>query len=393
MQGGASAVYFGVEHLNMRSRSASRFTLDELPEIAKSCRRNGVKAYLTLNAVLYNQDLALMRRICDAALEAGVDAIIASDHAVMGYCRQIGMPLHISTQANVSNIESLRFYSVFADAVVLARELSLNQVQEIVRQIKKQGIRGPSGELVKVEIFVHGALCMAISGKCYLSLHAHNASANRGSCFQNCRRAYQVRDLEQGDEWVIENEYIMSPKDLCTIDFIDKIIESGVTLLKIEGRGRAPEYVKTVTQCYREAVDSCLNGSFTPERVGGWKQRLETVYNRGFWDGYYLGKRLGEWTESPDSSATQKKIYLGKCVKYFDKIEVAEFIMESYGLKNGDEILITGNKTGVIQDLVKELRVDGNVRPEAAQGDRITLPLPEKIRPSDKLYKLVKAAT
>lgn len=392
LQAGADAVYFGVEHLNMRSRSSNRFVLDDLPAIIENCRAHNARAYLTLNAVLYDQDLNLMRNICDRAKEAGVDAIIASDQAAMGYCHRIGMPVHISTQVNVSNIESVRFYSMFSDVMVLARELSLKQVAEIATQIEKQDIRGPSGNLVRLEVFVHGALCMAISGKCYLSLHAHNASANRGACFQNCRRKYHVKDAENGDEWMIEDEYIMSPKDLCTIDFLDKVLDSGVKVLKIEGRGRAPDYVHTVTRCYREAVEAYFDGTYDQEKVATWKEQLAEVYNRGFWDGYYLGRKLGEWTKDPNSQATQKKVYIGKGVRYFDRIGVAEFKLESYDLKPGDEILITGKKTGVVESVVQELRVDGKPADSAKRGDSITIPLGRKIHSADKLYKLVKTA-
>lgn len=391
IKAGCNSVYFGIEQLNMRARSSINFTLDDLKEIAQIAKENKIKTYITLNTILYDHDLRLMREIVDAAKEHGIDAVIASDHAVLNYCRKIGMTAHISTQCNITNIESVEFYSAFADVMVLSRELSLKQVADIVREIERREITGPNGNLVRIEIFGHGALCMAVSGKCYLSLHSHNASANRGACIQNCRRSYIVIDKEEGYELEIDNEYIMSAKDLCTIDFLDKIIDAGVSVLKIEGRGRSADYVYVTTQCYREAIDSIYEGTYTDEKINDWKQRLSTVFNRGFWDGYYLGRKMGEWSKEHGSSATKKKIYLGVGRKYFDKIQVGEFMMETHSLKKGDEIIITGPKTGIIKTKVEEIRMNDKPVEEVKKGDVFSIKVPEKIRPSDKLYKWVDA--
>lgn len=391
IKAGCNSVYFGIEQLNMRARSSINFTLDDLKEIAQIAKENKIKTYITLNTILYDHDLRLMREIVDAAKEQGIDAVIASDHAVLNYCRKTGMTAHISTQCNITNIESVEFYSAFADVMVLSRELSLKQVADIVREIERRQITGPNGNLVRIEIFGHGALCMAVSGKCYLSLHSHNASANRGACIQNCRRSYIVIDKEEGYELEIDNEYIMSAKDLCTIDFLDKIIDAGVSVLKIEGRGRSADYVYITTQCYREAIDSIYDGTYSQEKIEDWKKRLSTVFNRGFWDGYYLGRKMGEWSKEHGSSATKKKIYLGVGRKYFDKIQVGEFMMETHSLKKGDEIIITGPKTGIIKTKVEEIRMNDNPVEEVKKGDVFSIKVPEKIRPSDKLYKWVDA--
>ena len=389
IQGGADAVYFGVDKLNMRSRSSKNFTATDLKKIVGIAANRKIKTYLTLNTVMYDSDLDLMRNIVDEAKVSGVDAIIASDPAVFDYVQQQELPVHLSTQANVSNIESVRYYSRIADVIVLARELTLDQVKEISEAIQKEQIKGPSGNLVQLEMFIHGALCMAISGKCYLSLHQTNYSANRGACLQICRRSYTVKDTDTGDELEIENEHIMSPKDLLTIHFLDKILDTGVTVLKIEGRARSPEYVSTVCQCYSEAIDSILTGTYSKEKVESWIERLKAVFNRGFWDGYYLGQRLGEWSDRYGSRATRRKIYIGKGVNYFRKAKVAEFLIETKTLKKGDRILITGPTTGVIESVVDEIRVDDNPVLEANKGTRITISLPTVIRASDKLYKLI----
>lgn len=389
IKAGCDSVYFGVEQLNMRARSSINFTLDDLKEISRIAQENKIKTYITLNTVIYDHDVNLMKGIVEAAKEAGIDAIIASDHAVLNHCRKIGMTAHISTQCNVTNIDSVEFYSAFADVMVMSRELSLMQVKDIVRNIERRQITGPSGNLIRVEIFGHGALCMAVSGKCYLSLHSHNASANRGACIQNCRRSYVVTDKEDGYELEIDNEYIMSAKDLCTIDFLDQIVDAGVAVLKIEGRGRAADYVYTTTQCYREAIDAVAEGTFSQEKVAQWKERLATVFNRGFWDGYYLGRKMGEWNNESGSKSTRKKIYLGRGKKYFERVGVGEFEMETHDLKIGDEILITGPTTGVVQAKVNEIRLDEKPVNEVKKGDVFSIPVAEKIRPSDKLYKLV----
>lgn len=391
IKAGCNSVYFGVEQLNMRARSANNFTLEDLRKIAEIGKENNVKTYLTLNTVLYDHDIALMKSIVNAAKESGITAIIASDHAVLNYAKKEGVEVHISTQANISNIDTIEFYANFADVVVLARELSLKQVAEITREIKRRNITGPAGNLIEVEIFAHGALCMAISGKCYLSLHSNYASANRGACIQNCRKSYIVTDKEDGVEFEVDNEYIMSAKDLCTIDFLDQILDAGVSVLKIEGRGRSADYVYTVTKCYREAIDACHNGSYTQEKIEDWKNRLETVFNRGFWDGYYLGKKMGEWNKEYGSNATKRKIYIGRGLKYFDKSGVGEFKLESHHLNVGDEIMITGPTTGYIETKVSELRLDDKVVDKVNKGDVFTIPVSEKVRPSDKLYKVVDA--
>lgn len=391
IKAGADSVYFGVEQLNMRARQTNNFLVDDLPEVARLCNENGVKSYITLNTIIYDHDISLMRRIIDKAKEAGITAVIASDLAVMNYCRKVGMELHVSTQSNITNIETVELFSDYADVMVMARELTLKQVGDIVKTIERNDIRGPKGELVQVEIFAHGALCMAVSGKCYLSLHSHNASANRGACIQNCRREYTVTD-EEGIELQIDNEYIMSAKDLCTIDFLDKILEAGVRVLKIEGRGRAADYVYTTTKCYREAVDAFEEGTYTPEKVEVWKEQLSEVYNRGFWDGYYLGRKMGEWSNVHGSVATTKKIYIGKGVKYFDKIGVGEFLLESHDINVGDRLIVTGPTTGLVEAVAEEIRLgSGDAVQKAGKGNTISLKIAEKIRPSDKLYKIVEA--
>lgn len=390
IKAGANSVYFGVEQLNMRARQTNNFLVEDLPEVAKLCNENNVKSYITLNTIIYDHDISLMRKIIDAAKDAGITAVIASDLAVMNYCRKKGMELHISTQSNVTNIETVELFADYADVVVMARELTLKQVGEITKTIQRQNITGPSGNLVQVEIFAHGALCMAVSGKCYLSLHSHNASANRGACIQNCRKEYTVTD-EEGIELKIDNEYIMSAKDLCTIDFLDKILDAGVRVLKIEGRGRAADYVYTTTKCYREAVDAFQEGTYTQEKIAVWKEKLSSVYNRGFWDGYYLGRKMGEWSAVHGSVATEKKVHIGKGIKYFDKIGVGEFVLESHDIKTGDKIIITGPTTGYIESIVGEIHLNGGSVAKAKKGDNISLLINEKIRPSDKLYKVVAA--
>ena len=389
IKAGCNSVYFGIEQLNMRARSSINFSIEDLSKIAPICKKSGIRSYITLNTVLYDHDLNLMREIIDSAQKNGIDAVIVSDHAAMNYAKKIGYPVHISTQANISNIETVEFYSNFSDVIVLARELSLQQVSMIASEIEKREITGPSGNIVEIEIFAHGALCMAVSGKCYLSLHSHNASANRGACIQNCRREYTVIDKDEGIELDIDNEYIMSAKDLATIDFLDKVLSAGVKVLKIEGRGRSADYVFTTVKCYREAVDSILQGTYTKEKVKQWKEQLSTVYNRGFWDGYYLGRKIGEWSESYGSKATTKKIFLGKGVKYFAKVKVGEFVIETHSLKKGDRVLITGPTTGVIETTIDELRVNEMVVSEAKKGEHISIKVDEQIRASDKIYKIV----
>ncbi|MBN1925480.1 MAG: U32 family peptidase [Prolixibacteraceae bacterium] len=391
IQGGAGSVYFGVEHLNMRSRSSNNFSIEDLKKIAEIASQNGVKTYLTLNVEVFDNEIQLMHEVLDAAKEAGVSAVIAADISVIQYARSINFEVHISTQVNITNIDAVRFYANFADVVVLAREMNIGRVWEISKQIKEEQIKGPGGELIRLEMFAHGALCMAISGKCYLSLHEMNSSANRGSCLQTCRRAYTVTDKETGAELDIENEYIMSPKDLKTIHFLNKILDAGVSVLKIEGRARSPEYVKTTVECYREAVDAYFENNFTSEKIEDWNHRLASVFNRGFWDGYYLGQRLGEWSSNYGSRATKKKIYIGKCTNYFSKIQVAEFKLETKNLKVGDEIIVTGPTTGVVQTAVKEIRVDLKSVDEGLKGERISVPVETKIRRADKLFKVVDA--
>jgi len=392
IQGGAGSVYFGVEHLNMRSRSANNFNLDDLRRIVEIASSHNVKTYLTLNVEIFDTEAGQMNEVLDAAKAAGVTAVIAADISVIMYARSINLEVHISTQVNITNFEAVKFYSQFADVVVLAREMNLGRVWEINKQIHDQQVKGPSGELVKIEMFVHGALCMAISGKCYLSLHEMNVSANRGSCLQTCRRAYIVTDKETGAELQVDNEYIMSPKDLKTIHFLNKILDAGVSVLKIEGRARSPEYVKTTVQCYREAVDAHFNDSFSEEKIADWNDRLATVFNRGFWNGYYLGQRLGEWSANYGSLATRRKIYIGKCTNYFTNIKVAEFKLETQNLQQGDEIIITGPTTGVIQTHVNEIRVELEGVKEGLKGQYVSVPVNEKLRRSDKLYKLVNAS-
>lgn len=392
INGGADAIYFGVEQLNMRTRSAQSFYISDIKEISAVCKKNGIKAYITLNTVMYEHDMQLLQAILKEVKKCRIDAVIASDFAVIEYCSQHGIPLHISTQANVSNIESVKFFSRFADVIVLARELTLKQVQHITDEIKRKKIKGPSGELIKIEIFVHGALCMAVSGKCYMSLHTQNASANRGACVQNCRRPYIVTDAETGEELKIEGEYIMSPKDLCTIDILDQVIESGVDVLKIEGRTKGADYVQVVTKCYREAIDSIAEGSYSKEKIEAWKGELTKVYNRGFWEGYYLGRQLGEWTPQPGSAATEKKLYIGKGSKYYPKIGVGEFIIEAGMLKAGDTLMITGPKCGMVKEKMEVLTVNGEKAAEAVKGDKITFPFGTKVTPADKLYKIVEGA-
>ena len=389
IQGGADSIYFGIEGLNMRSRSANNFTVDDLHAIARICRKHQVKSYLTVNTIIYDGDLAQMRSIIDAAREAQLSAIIASDVAAMMYARSIGVKVHLSTQLNISNSESLKFYAQFADVVVLARELNLNQVKEIHEQIQKQQIKGPDGQPVRIEMFVHGALCMAVSGKCYLSLHEMNASANRGACNQVCRRGYIVRDKESDIELEIDNQYIMSPKDLKTIHFINQMMDAGVQVFKIEGRARGPEYVRTVCECYKEAIQAVCTNQLTDEKIAAWDERLKTVFNRGFWNGYYLGQRLGEWSNQYGNKATEKKLYIGKVIKYFSKLGVAEFLMETQNLQVGDKILITGPTTGALFSTAEEIRVNLNPVSETVRGDAFSMPVPDKVRPSDKLYKLI----
>jgi putative protease len=391
IQGGANSVYFGIEKMNMRANSSNNFTFDDLKNIVNICEENKIKSYLTINTVVYNKELDLMQKIVTAAKENKVTAIIASDLAVISYARQIGVEVHISTQLNVSNIESLKFFAQFADVVVLARELSLDQVTEISAKIKEDNITGPSGKLIKIEMFVHGALCMAISGKCYLSLHEKNSSANRGACLQTCRKAYVVTEKESGNQLEIDNEYIMSPKDLSTIKFLNKVLDAGVTVLKIEGRARPAEYVKTVSECYSEAITAYIDNSFNEEKIQDWTKRLSAVFNRGFWDGYYLGQKMGEWSHKYGSRATKRKLYIGKTTNYFTKIKVAEFLIESYDLKVGDDILITGPTTGVIQTKVKEIRVDLKNTEIANKGVLCSVAIDSLVRRSDKLYKIVDA--
>ena len=389
LKAGADSVYFGIESLNMRAHSASRFSKADLREIAATCRAQGVKTYLTVNTIIYGEDLEQMRDICDAAKAAGISAVIAADVAVLAYCKKIGQEVHLSTQLNISNAEALKFYADYADVVVLARELKLQQVREIADVIEAERIRRPSGTRVRSEMFCHGALCMAVSGKCYLSLDNTGRSANRGECMQICRRGYTVRDRETGMELDIDGKYIMSPKDLKTIGFIDKMMRAGVTVFKIEGRARSAEYVYTVVKCYKEAIASVVEGTFSPEKVDLWNQRLSTVFNRGFWDGYYLGQRLGEWSNQYGSSATEKKVYLGKGQKYFSKIGVAEFYIETGEFRPGDKLLIIGPTTGALYVTPESIHADSGPVEAAQKGMCVAIPVPEKVRPSDKLYKLV----
>lgn len=389
IQAGANSVYFGIGQLNMRSHSANHFTIDDLRDIASTCNSHGIKTYLTVNTIIYDGDIDTMHEIVDAAKEAHISAVIASDVAVMTYCNRIGVEVHLSTQLNISNIEALRFYAQFADVVVLARELNMDQVAAIYRQIEEQHICGPKGELIRIEMFCHGALCMAVSGKCYMSLHNANRSANRGECVQICRRSYTVTDNETGNQLEIDNKYIMSPKDLKTIRFIDRMMESGVRVFKIEGRARGPEYVYTVVSCYREAIGSVIDGTFTEERKDGWDERLATVFNRGFWDGYYQGQTLGEWNKHYGSAATEKKVLVGKVMKYFSKLSVAEVAVEATTFDRGDRLLITGPTTGMMYLDATEIRYDLHPVDTAQQGWRVSIPVSGKVRPNDKLFKLV----
>lgn len=388
---GADSVYFGIGHLNMRSRSAANFELPDLSEISNICQDFGARSYLALNTVMFDRELDLVRRVIEEAHHSGISAIIASDQSVLEYARSLGVEIHLSTQLNVSNFPTTQFYSRYADVMVLARELDLEQVSEISRQIGAAQLKGPKGKTIKLEMFVHGALCMAISGKCYLSLHQYGSSANRGSCLQGCRRSYLVTDRETGDELTVENEYIMSPQDLCTIGFLDRILASGVTVLKIEGRARPPEYVSTVTRCYREAVESIIDGSYSRERIEEWTRMLATVFNRGFWDGYYLGQRLGEWSEVYGSMATKRRVYLARGIKYFPKIGVGEFLMETGSLRRGDLVFITGPTTGLIEIEIDEIHFEERPAEEVGKGDHFSIRVPRKIRPSDKLFKWVEA--
>ena len=391
IQAGADSIYFGIENLNMRARSSNTFTINDLKEIAMICDEHGLKSYLTINTIIYDNDIPLMRTIVDAAKEAGISAIIAADVAVMAYARSIDQEVHLSTQLNISNAEALKFYAQFADVAVLARELNLKQVRGIYDKIKEDKVCGPSGEEIRIEMFCHGALCMAVSGKCYLSLHEMDNSANRGACMQICRRAYTVKDKESDIELEVDNQYIMSPKDLKTIHFMDEMIEAGVRVFKIEGRARGPEYVRTVVECYKQAIQSCLDGTFTEEKVQAWDNRLKTVFNRGFWNGYYLGQRLGEWSKNYGSEATERKVYVGKAVKYFSNINVAEFLVEASEIKLGDKLLVTGPTTGALFSTLDEARVDLKPVEVVRKGEHFSMKFSEKIRPSDKLYKLVSA--
>lgn len=389
LDNGADSVYFGVEQLNMRARASINFTLDDLGEISKRCEAKNVRTYLTLNTIIYDHDLSIVKTLLKKAKEANITAVIAMDQAVIASAREIGMEIHISTQINITNIETVKFYAMFADTMVLSRELSLRQVKKITEQIEKEQIKGPSGNLVEIEIFGHGALCMAVSGKCYMSLHSYNSSANRGACKQNCRKKYTVIDQETGIEMELDNEYIMSPKDLCTIDFLDQVADAGIKVLKIEGRGRAPEYVAKVIKCYREAIDSVANGTYNKEEVVSWMLELEKVYNRGFWNGYYLGQKLGEWSKGSGSHATQKKVYLGKGMHFFPKAKIGEFKIEAYDISIGDTVLITGPTTGAQEFEIKDMLVNDEKQETGSKGDSITIPLDFRIRPSDKLYKII----
>jgi len=387
---GADAVYFGVEQLNMRAKSVHAFTVDDLAKVAEECHQAKVACYLTLNTVLYDHDIQLAKRIIHEAKKCKIDAIIASDYAAIELCRKEKIPVHISTQANVSNFESVKYFSSLADVIVLARELTLKQTAAIVKEIKRKNIKGPSGDKLKIEIFAHGALCMAISGKCYLSLHEQNASANRGACTQNCRHEYKVIDTETNSELLIENEYIMSSKDLCTIHILNELVSSGVDVLKIEGRTKSAEYVYEVTKCYKEALQAIRDGNYTSEKISAWQQRLTSVYNRGFWEGYYLGRKMGEWSDTPGSKATERKVYVGKSTKYYPKIKVVEFLLEAGSIKRGDELLIIGTEKGIVRHVLDKMKVNGLLREEAYKGDSLTFPLDEKAGRADKLYKTVK---
>ena len=389
LDNGADSIYFGVEQLNMRARASINFGIDDLPEISRRCSEKSVRTYLTLNTIIYDHDLSVVKTLVTKAKEANISAVIAMDQAVISVARSVNMEVHISTQINITNIETVKFYAMFADTIVLSRELSLRQVTKITEHIEKEQIKGPSGRLIEIEIFGHGALCMAVSGKCYMSLHTYNSSANRGACKQNCRKKYTVIDQETGVEMEIDNEYIMSPKDLCTIDFLDQVADAGISVLKIEGRGRAPEYVAKVIKCYRDAIDSIADGTYDKNKVIEWMKELEKVYNRGFWNGYYLGQKLGEWSKESGSHATQKKVYVGKGMHFFPKANIGEFLIEAYDIAVGDTILITGPTTGAQEMLIEEMFVNDEQGTEATKGDSVTLPMNFRIRPSDKLYKIV----
>ncbi len=389
IQAGADSVYFGIGQLNMRSHSANHFTIDDLHEIAEICQAHDTKTYLTVNTIIYDEDIQVMQQICDAALAAHISAVIACDVAVMNYCNRIGLEVHLSTQLNISNIEALKFYAQFADVVVLARELKMEQVAYIYQQIQEQDIRGPKGELIRIEMFCHGALCMAVSGKCYMSLADANRSANRGECIQICRRSYILTDAETGNEIEVDNKYLMSPKDLKTVRFINRLMESGVRVFKIEGRARGPEYVYTVVKAYKEAIASVLDGSFTEEKKDEWDRQLATVFNRGFWDGYYQGQKLGEWNKNYGSNATEKKVLVGKVIKYFSKLSVAEVAVEATTFSVGDKLLITGPTTGALWLNAEEIRYELKPVETAYQKQRVSIPVPEKVRPGDKLFKLI----
>ncbi len=386
LSAGTDAVYFGIEGLNMRSRSSANFTADDMENIVRECRERNVKTYLTVNTIVYDSDLTLMREIIDRAKAAGVSAIIASDMAAILYAREIGQEVHISTQVNVTNIEAVRFYSQFADVMVLARELNLDQVKAIHEAIEREGITGPGGKPIRLEMFCHGALCMAVSGKCYMSLHEMNSSANRGACNQICRRAYTVRDRETNEELVVDNKFIMSPKDLKTIHFLDRMVDAGVRVFKIEGRARGPEYVHEAVQCYSQALEAVCDGSFSEEKVAEWDERLGRIFNRGFWNGYYLGQRLGEWSAKYGSSATRTKVYAAKAIRHFPKIGIGEFQLEAGELKPGDEVVVAGPTTGALIFKIEELRVDLKPVAVVKKGDRFSMPVPQKVRPSDRLY-------
>ncbi len=389
IQGGADSVYFGAEQLNMRAGSSNNFTLEDLQKISSICKKNGLRSYITVNVVVYDHEIEQMHRIIDAAVESGISAVIASDLSVIKYAFAAGIEVHLSTQLNITNTEALKFYSSWADVAVLARELNLDQVRYIYDRITEQNISGPKEDLIKIEMFIHGALCMAVSGKCYLSLHENNKSANRGECYQTCRKSYIATGKESGYELEIDNEYIMSPKDLCTIGFLDKIIDSGVRVLKIEGRARSAEYVKEVSSCYDEAVVAIINGTYDKEKIAAWRTRLSTVFNRGFWDGYYLGQKIGEWNTNYGSSATKRKVYIGKITNYFTKLNVAEIKLENGDLNKGDTILVTGPTTGVIEYSLDEIRVDLKATDKASKGELCSIKLPDYLRRSDKVYKWV----
>ena len=391
IQAGAGSVYFGIGRLNMRSKSAKNFTLDDLNKIATICNENNVKSYVTINTVVFDSELDDMRELVDAVKANGISAIIASDQSVIQYARQIGVEVHMSTQCNITNIEAIRYYSQFADVMVTAREVSVEQVKAITRKIEEQNIRGPKGELIRIEVFCHGALCMAVSGKCYLSLDNFNTSANRGACVQPCRRGYTVQDRDKEITLNIDNEYIMSPKDLCTLPFLDKVLDAGVKILKIEGRGRSPEYTKVTVGVYSEAVKAIQSGEFTEEIVAAWTARLRSVYNRDFWDGYYLGRKTGEWTQRYGSQATKTKIFVGTVTNFFGKINVAEIRMETQDLKVGDDIMIIGPTTGVYEDTVSEIRVDLKAVESTENGDLCSIPAKDVVRRGDKVYKVIDA--